>query len=211
QQVQLTELLADEQARDAILDDESLFRALLEKPACLRVSTHFYFYVLARHVLRRAGIEDRTVADYVAELLAEYSDIARTRCVPPGQAKPLDYVFEMLGALQHADEHTTFLLRAHIGNHTLFLAGVFREHIEHRAEYRGAPGLRYYEEVGRANFQMASDHRLARKYDVAGVFATLGDQFRTARLALNDLSDRLLCLSEAGAYLPLLNDPNACN
>jgi hypothetical protein len=39
----LVKLLADEEARDLILDDESLFRALLEQRGCLRVSTHFYF------------------------------------------------------------------------------------------------------------------------------------------------------------------------
>ena len=69
----LVKLLADEDTRDLILDDEALFRALLEQRGCLRVSTRFYFYVLVRHVLNRSGIEDRAVADYVAELLADGS------------------------------------------------------------------------------------------------------------------------------------------
>jgi len=41
------------------------------------------------------------VADYTAEMLAEYSDFERTRCQMPGGA-PLDYFFEMLAALQNA-------------------------------------------------------------------------------------------------------------
>src|SRR4051812_48873761 len=65
----LVELLTDIETRDQILDDESLFRAMLENCACLKISTHFYFYVLVRHVLRRTGIQDRDVADYVAEML----------------------------------------------------------------------------------------------------------------------------------------------
>src|SRR6476659_11360899 len=69
----LIKLLADEESRDLILDDEALFRALLERRGCLRVSTRFYFYILVRHVLRRADIHDREVADYVAEVLAEFS------------------------------------------------------------------------------------------------------------------------------------------
>src|SRR5271170_6762384 len=69
----LISLLTDVDCRDAILDDEKLFRALLEERSCLRVSAHFYFYVLVRHVLRQAGIDDRTVADYVAELLTQFS------------------------------------------------------------------------------------------------------------------------------------------
>src|SRR5438067_7788767 len=65
----LIRLLSDESTRDLILDDEALFHAFLEHRGCLRVSSHFYFYVLVRHVLRRAGIDDRAVADYVAEVL----------------------------------------------------------------------------------------------------------------------------------------------
>ena len=62
-------LLADEESRDLILDDEALLHALLERGGCCRVSSHFYFYVLVRNVFRRADIGDRTVADYVAEVL----------------------------------------------------------------------------------------------------------------------------------------------
>src|SRR3954465_11790209 len=42
----LTKLLADEESRDLILDDEAVFHALLERRGCLRVSSRFYFYVL---------------------------------------------------------------------------------------------------------------------------------------------------------------------
>src|SRR6266511_4848003 len=104
----LVKLLADEETRDLILDDESLFRALLEQRGCLRVSTHFYFYVLVRHVFKRSGLEDRVMADYVAEVLAQYSRIENMRCVVPGMPQPLDYFFEMLTALQTADDHTGF-------------------------------------------------------------------------------------------------------
>src|SRR6266516_5689403 len=96
----LVKLLADEEARDLILDDESLFRALIEQRGCLRVSTHFYFYVLVRQVFKRSGLEDRVIADYVAEVLAEHSRMENTRCVVPGNPKPLDYFFEMVTALQ---------------------------------------------------------------------------------------------------------------
>ena len=138
----LVKLLADEEARDLILDDESLFRALLEQRGCLRVSTHFYFYVLVRHVFKRSGIEDRQVADYVAEVLAEYSRIENTRCVVRGKPEPLDYFFEMVAALQQVDDHTGFYIRTHIGNHSLFLSGIFPERIRYRAEYKGAPNLK---------------------------------------------------------------------
>ena len=91
----LTQLLSDEESRDLILDDEDLLRAVLEHRSCLRISTHFYFYILVRQVFRRSQILERGVADYVAEVLSEFSRIERTECRPKGQPQPLDYFFEI--------------------------------------------------------------------------------------------------------------------
>src|SRR5437667_5821414 len=95
----LIKLLADEESRDLILDDEALLHALLERRGCLRVSCRFYFYILVRNVFRRSNINDRGVADYVAEVLAEFAQAERARCVVPGAVNPVDYFFEMLSAL----------------------------------------------------------------------------------------------------------------
>jgi len=105
----------------------------------------------------------------------------------------------MVAALQTADDRTGFSIRAHIGNHSLFLAGVFPDRIRFRAENRGFPSLRYYEALGQVNFRAASDHRLAARYALAPIFATLAERFKDARLALNDVShfSRLLPL---GSY-----------
>src|SRR5438309_7599761 len=109
----LVKLLADEDTRDLILDDDALFHAVLERRGCLRVSSRFYFYILVRHVFRKADIQDRAVADYVAEVLAEFSRAEKAQCVVPGQTNPLDYVFEMLTALRTADDRTSFQIRVH--------------------------------------------------------------------------------------------------
>jgi hypothetical protein len=192
----LCQLLSDEETRDSILDHENLYHALLEQRGCLRVSNHFYFYIMVRNVLRKAGIQDRMVADYVAEILAEFSQADRSRCRVNGADQALDYFFEMLAALKTADDRTSFTIRAHIGNHSLFLAGVFPQRIRYRAEKRGFPDLRYYESLGQANFRSASDHPLAARYELAPIFNTLADRFQTARLALNDMSDRLLSIGD---------------
>jgi len=190
----LLQLLGDEATRDLLLDDESLLHAVLEHRNCLRISTHFYFYILVRHSLRRSDLKERPLADYVASVLSEFSQIDRTRCRVNGQ--PVDYFFEMLTALQTADDATGFYIRAHIGNQSLFLSGVFPDRIQFRAGKTGAPGLPYYEGLGITNYRAASDHRLARKYDLDGIFNTLAERFQETRLALNDLRDRLISLGE---------------
>ena len=204
----LVKLLADEASRDIILDDDALFHALLERHGCLRVSSRFYFYVLVRQVFRRSDITDRRVADYVAELLAQFAKTERARCVVPGQAGPLDYFFEMLTALQTADDRTSFYIRAHIGNYSLFLSGVFPDRIRVRAELRGAPDLKYYESVGRSQFRAAGDHRLAQQYDLSPIFNFLSERFETTRRALNEISDRLFTLGDTAFDSLLLKATN---
>jgi hypothetical protein len=193
----LTRLLADEETRDLILDDASLLRALLEQLGCLRVSTHFYFYILVRQVFLRAGLADRAVADYVAEVLAKFSNPDAGPPTRGASPKRWDYFVDLLAALQQADDTTSFYLRAHIGNRSLFLAGVFPDRIRHRVERRGAPGLPFYEALGQSNYRAASGHRLAREYDLADIFDTLAERFQTTRKALNELSERLITLGDS--------------
>lgn len=204
----LIKLLADEESRDLILDDESLFHALIEQRGCLQVSTRFYFYMVVRHVFKRSDLDDRDLADYVAEVLAAFSEAERTQCILPGQIQPLDYFFEMVAALQTADDRTSFELRLHIGNHSLFLAGVFPERIRARAETRGFPDIRYYEELGRMQYRIAGEHRLAQRYHLEGVLRTLAERFRTTRRALNDMADRMFSIGDPEYPLHLLFNPD---
>ena len=192
----LLDLLGDDETRDMILDDEQLFHALIEHRGCLRVSNRLYFYIIVRNVLKKADIDDRDVADYTAEMLTQFSQSDRSVCRIPGQEVSCEYFFEMLAALQNADERTSFYIRAHIGNHSLFLSGVFPQRIRYRAEKKGFPDMRYYEALGQSNFRIASDHRLAARYDLGPIYATLSERFQTARQALNDMSERLVCLGD---------------
>ncbi|MEM7394087.1 MAG: hypothetical protein AAF492_17240 [Verrucomicrobiota bacterium] len=196
EQEALSELLADDAVLDDLLDHDDLFHRLLEDHHCLNISSRFYFYILVRHTLKETGLDDREVADYVAELLAEFIETGRFRCRMPGMDQPADYIFEMLEALSGTEERNRFVIRAHVGNHSLFLSGLFQRHIQRRAERRGAPRLSYYEGMGSANFKIARDHKLAREYDLERVYDLLASQFHAARLALNDMVDRFAFLHD---------------
>lgn len=192
----LVELLVAEDTRDQILDDEHLYRSLLENRNCLPVSDHFYFFVIVRHVLREAGIEDRGVADYVAELLCEFSRQERQALAGSAGEAPVNYFFEAIDRLRRADERTRFLLHAHLGDCALFLAGVFCERIRYRAETRGFPDLRYYEDVGRSNYRAAGGSRLAGRHALGEILTTLATRFQETRQALNEVADRLFALGD---------------
>lgn len=192
QRESLTALFQDPKALDLILDQEALFHALLEEPGLLSVSPHFYFYVLVRQVLLRAGSDDRELADYVAALLAAFSSTKRMRRPARGVEGAADYLVDMLRAMEEADESTRFSLTLHLGNYALYLSGIFPDYIEHRARRRAAPSLAYYEALGSSQFNAAGSHRLAAKYELAPVLGTLAKKFTPTRKALNDLSERLL-------------------
>lgn len=194
----LVDLMSDPDSRDTILDDVRLFRALLEQMGCLQVSSRLYFYVLVRHVTLEAGLDDLRVADYIAEVLSVFVSERRRRNPFDDGNQPMHYVIDMLAALQSASHADCFIIRAHLGNFTLFLSGLFPKHVRHRRERRGAPGIDYYEQVGRDSYRVAGNHQLADQYALAPVFRTLSTQFQTTRLALNELSDRLVSLENSG-------------
>ena len=202
----LVELLSDDDTRDVILDHDRLFRAILERSSYLEVSTRLYFYILVRHVLLEAGIKEPEIADYVAEVLSVIASAHRTRYPLPNQASPMNYVVDMLAAMQSASHEQRFLIRAHLGNFTLFLVGLFPGYIRERRQRRGSPSLEYYERVGQTSYRVAGNHNLAEQYELGPVFHSLSDRFHSARLALNDLSDRLVSLEDARLDPRLLLD-----
>jgi len=200
--VNLVDLLTDAEARDSILDNPRLVDSLLTEDVPLNISPQLYFYVLLRHVLKETGLNDRHVSDYLASLLENFSQTARMKSPADGQTNPIQYVSDMLIALRNASPVQTFLIRAHVGNYSLFITGIFHETVQSRSQ-RGAPDLSFYEDVGRSNFRVAAGHQVARSCALTDVFERLADDFHEARLALNRLSDSLLHID--GGTAPLLS------
>jgi hypothetical protein len=198
QEVSLVQLLTDLETRDEILDHEALIRAVLEKPGNLTISPQFYFYILARLVLKRVGIDDRTLADYVAALLETFSQTRQLSS--PIQNVETHYISDLLLALKKASPYETFLIRAHVGNYALFISGIFYESIASRSQ-RGAPNCSFYEDMGRSSFHAVATHDVARRYEMSGLFKKLASQFHECRIALNRLADELLDLGD-NTFIP---------
>jgi hypothetical protein len=195
--VSLVDLLGDEETRDAVLDQPRLVEAILSQGGQLSISSAFYFYILARHVLRRAEITDRKLCDYVASLLETFSRANGLHAPHAREDRGEQYLSDMLIALSRANAAETFLLRAHVGNYSLFVSGIFHENAQRRSR-RGAPDLEFYEKIGRTNYQLVASHSTARRCELNDVFEELADRFHDVRLALNHLSDELLNLDDDG-------------
>ncbi|MFN2509617.1 MAG: hypothetical protein ABR589_12700, partial [Chthoniobacterales bacterium] len=60
----------------------------------------------------------------------------------------------------------------------------------------GGPDLKFYEQIGRTNYQMVASHATARRCELNDVYEELAERFRDVRLALNQLSDQLLNLDD---------------
>ena len=205
--VSLVDLLSDAETRDSILDHPRLVETILSNAGHLQISSQFYFYVLARYVLQQAGIRDRKLCDYVGSLLETFSranqlqspnKIDNTEMIGAREGfrnRAHEYISDMLIALTRATPEQTFLLRAHVGNYSLFISGIFHENTQRRS-LRGAPDIEFYEQVGRSNYQLVASHETARRCELTDVFAGLANRFHDVRLALNELSDRLLHLDE---------------
>jgi hypothetical protein len=193
--VSLVDLLSDSETRDSVLDSPRLIQAILCNDAQLRISSQFYFYVLARYVLRDAGIRDRKLCDYVGSLLENFSRAHALQGPQADDESPRQYLSDMLIALSRATQDEAFLLRAHVGNYSLFISGIFHENTQRRS-LRGAPDIGFYENIGRRNYHLLSSHATARRCELDDVYAELADRFRDVRLALNQLADRLLNLDE---------------
>jgi hypothetical protein len=194
-QVSLVDLLSDAATRDSVLDHPRLVDAILSNPGQLEISSQFYFYVLARHVFQQAGIGDRKLCDYVASLLEVFSRASLLRSPHASTDSVTQYISDMLIALQRVTPEQAFLLRAYVGNYSLFVSGIFHENMQRRS-LRGGPDVKFFEQIGRTNYQLVASHATARRCELDDVFEELADRFRDVRLALNQLSDQLLNLDD---------------
>jgi hypothetical protein len=194
--VSLVDLLSDPETLDQVLDHEALLDAVLNGPSQLSISQQFYFYVLTRHIFMQNGLTDRMVADYVASLLWHFSKTPNMFQPGTAEERSFQYLSDLLLALQEAQGSEAFMLRVHMGNYALFMAGIFHESLERRRR-RGGPDCSFYEGIGSASFAEVARHGHARRLSLNPIYEQLSSEFRGVRKALNQFADRLIHLGDA--------------
>jgi hypothetical protein len=177
---------------DALLDQPLLAERLLAVRTMLVPSEVLFFYVMVRHALRSAGLDEREVADYLAALLLEFGRRDRSNRVDWHDDQSHQYLVDIVADLESTQGERRFRVMVHLGNYALWCAGLFPHFIEARRVRRGGPDVGYYEALGRRGYAMASDHALADHYHLEEILHTAAERFPTLREALNDLSERVL-------------------
>lgn len=177
---------------DAILDDGRLPVALLRSRFGAYASLPLFLYVMVRHALLKAGERDRALSDYLAAILLTFGARGRAHRISEADDELYDTLATLLDDVNDRDPRRAFLVRVHLGNQALWIAGLFPDYIEQRKWRRGGPDLGYFEELGKRGFELAAEHRIAEQYGMAEVYAAVAARFGLLRVALNTLSDTLL-------------------
>lgn len=177
---------------DAVLDDPHLLRALLSTQLGSCASEPLFLYVVARHAMLQSGEDEVILADYAASILLHFGLRGRANRVAASDDEQYDTLATLIGEVDGPDARRTLLVRAHLGNYALWLAGMFPDFIEHRRWRRGGPPIDYYDEMGQRGFQLAAEHRLANEQGLKPMFALAAAHFGVMRVALNRVSDTLM-------------------
>jgi hypothetical protein len=114
-----------------------------------------FFLNVTRQSFWQLGINDATVADYVAEVLTEFARSDRLYRVR-SRGRKLDSVVEILAQNRPPSEGEGSLLRErelrkYLGDYTLFMTGIFRSYVE------GKDVLDYYLQEGRRSYWTVSE------------------------------------------------------
>ena len=117
---------------------------------------HGFFLNVVRQSFWQLGINDATVARYVADLLTDFARTDNLYQLRSRAGKRIDSVVEMLAQksaerAEEADLLRERRVRKYVGDYALFMSGIFRNHVE-----RGG-FLQYYFEEGSRSYWTVSE------------------------------------------------------
>jgi hypothetical protein len=181
----LASLCDDPDSLRMILDHPKLFEAVVMQRKAVMLSPELFFFVVVRHTLKRAGVEELEVADYLAVVCAEFG------MPPQGQSKAADqkirglYNIDYVMALDQARGPERFFIHVECANQFIVLTCLYPAFLHHRSARRGAPDVEYYEQVAMSHLNAAGNHALAEEFALHDVLLRLSEAFPPVRRAMN--------------------------
>lgn len=180
----LASLCDDPDSVRSIVDHPKLFEAVAVKGTTAMLSPDLYFFVVVRHTLKRIGVEEMEVADYLAVVCAQFG-MPRGGASRAGAVVQSMYSIDYLEALNQARGPERFFLHVKCANQFMVLTCLYPDFLHHRAERRGAPDMDYYEGVVMAHLNAAGHHVLAEEFAMDAVLLRLSEAFPPVRRAMN--------------------------
>ncbi len=156
-----------------------------------------FLELVGRHYAEEIGIRDSQVVGYVAHLLAEFCDAEQLFKIRNAAGRPLNDVGEMLlesdpvyGPAPSFDRERQ--VRKHIGDYTLFFAGMFPESINHyRLRRQRLESFVDLMKAGKESSYIVSKFEPFEYTHVAPLFAQLSAQFEECVFGLNQVKNEL--------------------
>jgi hypothetical protein len=153
--------------------------------------------LVARHYAEQIGIRDPQIVGYVAHLLADFIEVDQMYKIRNVTGKPLTDVGEMLvesdpvyGPAPSFDRERQ--VRKHIGDYTLFFAGMFPESINHfRLRKQRVENFVDWVKAGKESYYIVSKFEHFEYTKVAPLFARLSSNFEQCVYGLNMVKNDL--------------------
>jgi hypothetical protein len=147
--------------------------------------------LVGRHYAEQIGIRNPQIVAYVSHLLAEFCDSEQLFKIRNALNRPLSDVGEMLleadpvyGPAPSFDRERQ--VRKHIGDYTLFFAGMFPESIHHfRLRRQRLENFVDWMKAGKESYYIVSKFEHFEYAKVAPLFASLSKNFEECVYGLN--------------------------
>jgi hypothetical protein len=153
--------------------------------------------LVGRHYEDELGIRDPQIVAYVSHLLAEFCEADQLYKIRNSDNRPIDDVGEMLlesdpvyGPAPSFDRERQ--VRKHIGDYTLFLAGMFPESINRfRLRRQRLENFVEWVKAGKESYYIVSKFEHFEYAKVAPLFASLSKNFEGCVYGLNMVKNDL--------------------
>jgi hypothetical protein len=153
--------------------------------------------LVGQHYADEIGIRDPQVVAYVSHLLAEFCEADQLFKIRDARNRPLDDVGEMLletdpvyGPAPSFDRERQ--VRKHIGDFTLFFAGMFPESINHlRLRRQRLENFIDWMKAGKESYYIVSKFEHFEYAKVAPLFRKMSHEFEHLVYGLNQVKNEL--------------------
>ena len=156
----------------------------------------FFADLVDRHLVRFVRLEDLEMARYGAGILGEFTHVDQLYRIRNSSGKRLEEVGEMLLEANPLGSGRSFFyereVRKHIGDYTLFMAGLFPEYLE-RLRFRTTrlDSVVDYVRAGKESYRIVASFDQFEFRTVAPLFRRLADRFELCVFGLNLMQQEL--------------------